>query len=206
LKLSADLSIIWDELLDSNFVIQDTRRLFVHAHRPYIEYYLPDINLLCDIDSALCQDKILLDYVKIKKEQNSLISLDSYRDLLNDYVNASDAILILTNETRYYSTIIEVKKLGIRGKVKIIKIPDIVSERDIGAGWYIVQGYFHTHQSDFVLVNMGWERIIYIARIKKMFNVSVFDFSQLHPYSSFIDYKVKIIKGFIKNKRNMSIL
>lgn len=207
LKLTSQFADSWNEFLEPGCIIHDTKRLFIHAHRPYFDYYLSDIDVVEGYDQDLegCRDRAILELVASKKKAGSFIDKAGYDSKLKARVGKAKNILVLTTPRRLKAARKIIASLQASNDVNYLLIDELVAEREIEPGWHLVREHFRENQPDLVLAAMGWERLVYLARFKKLFGLDAYDlgdaeFSQPLKRRIYAALK-KIAKPVIKSIR-----
>lgn len=177
LRLTKELANTWNEYHEPGCVLYDTKRLFINASRPYYEYYLPEIDRLVIDEPALlgCRDDVMRAFAEDKRTNGSVMEIDDYKELVANKCKTAKNILVLTTKKRFKSVLAHCSRLDNSSVMDYLKLDELVAEREMEPGWYWVREYFRKHQPDLVLVALGWERVVYLARFKKLFQLTALD-------------------------------
>ncbi len=189
-------------------MIYNIANLFIKAQRIYFEYYLDNIDEICLLASEKnSQDPVLLKKIEVLKENGELKQGETARqESLRQYINeaGSEGILILTTKARAreFNKILKSQAPEIKATYYFC-LPDKVASREIEPGWNLLKEYLKDKKPNLVLSALGWEKVIYGARLKDFYGASFFDWGYLAPRIKAKNIFLTRIKNLIKRSLNL---
>lgn len=192
----------WDPWLSGTAAIHNTEELFIHASRPYWEFYRNEIDemFLCDAAPAKVADSTMSEIIS-GREANKTLWRDeiAWEDNLKSVVAAFDRkdVLLITTKKRASSfrQLVNRKYPNCRS-AKIILLPDLVARLEVEPGWHIVQEFVRDWKPGLVIMSLGWEKIVYASRFKKWCDSVAVDIGEVKTS----EQKIKEYKNILKAK------
>ncbi len=200
LKLNKNEANFWNQYLAGTTILHNTTSLFIHAHRPYWEYYLDDVDTwhLSGFELGEIKDQLLRSSLEAKKRNNALLDEPAWADKAMECVSghSDKELLLLTTKHRALNAKRLLSKMGI--KAKALTLPDKVASLEIEPGWALVENYLKDNKFKAAFVALGWEKVIYAGRLKKLHGISVVDCGEVETVQQNLEKMKAAAKAQVK--------
>lgn len=201
----------WDYLLSGVTQVCDIQQLFMHANRPYWEYYLEknDYYEIPELDIHAIDDLTLRRVLLNKRENACLIpefSSENKERLFLALNHAMPLVVVTTHD----------RKAALRKHYSAFNITFVCIDRRVAAteiepAWYHYKRQLNLIKPKQVFLSLGWEKLVYASRIRDAYSIPVMDLGEpriklmsfnefLFKLNNYTRTKLRLIKTYLMNK------
>lgn len=177
LHLDAEILRRWPQFDRRVTVLHNTDMLFLHALRPYWEHYLgratrigldgPEV-----LESA---DLFTRDLLRrgLEKGQTVFAGASEFDRL--GALRDADSVALLASDSTIDSLRARTADFGTRSSCEVV-LPARVARLEVEPAWRRIKAELHASPPQLVLVQLGWEQVVYAARLCESLGCSVISF------------------------------
>lgn len=167
-------------------------KLFLEANRPYWEYYFDKIDFIELQTRAILEstnDSSIKQILMRKLRSQSLFFRDHSTLSITQLLEDAKLFRILHISTMNFKKETNTPPVPLNNDraltrpffCKTIKVPEKMAHSEIEPVWRMIKSKI-SRKAPYVLLSMGWEKVVFAHRIKETFGSSVIDIDNTTPF------------------------